>query len=318
MDTHLKKPTLLIVDDDYINREMLAYALQNDYQIILASSGMEALQMSEEELPDTILLDIVMPDLDGYEVCRRLRKNPLTQTIPIIFSTSKTSTEEEVLGLNMGASDYITKPFNIPLVKARVRNQVLLKQKTDLLARLASFDALTKIPNRRYFDEIFEQEWRRAVRNQYPVSICLFDIDFFKQFNDTYGHVAGDDCLVQVARKLTSQNRRAGDFVARYGGEEFVFVWPNCPLYKAMSLADRARQTIEKLAIEHKKSTVSDIVTLSGGIASIIPSQDDERIGLIELADQMLYKAKASGRNQSQGSELVAKPSGSDPKKTEE
>ena len=204
----------------------------------------------------------------------------------------------------MGAADYITKPFNIPLVKARVRNQVLLKQKTDLLARLASFDALTKIPNRRYFDEIFEQEWRRALRNQYPISIGLFDIDFFKQFNDTYGHIAGDDCLVQVARKLSSQNRRAGDFVARYGGEEFVFVWPHCPPHKAYSLGERARQAIERLNIKHEASQASGILTISGGIASVVPSPEMERVALIELADQMLYKSKNSGRNQSQNAEL--------------
>ncbi|MCY7294260.1 diguanylate cyclase [Alteromonas sp. a30] len=283
---------------------MLAYAFQSDYRVILASSGEEAIKMAEEELPDTILLDIVMPDIDGYAVCRALRLSPITQTIPIIFSTSKTSTEEEVMGLNMGASDYITKPFNIPLVKARVRNQVLLKQKTDLLSRLASFDALTKIPNRRYFDEIFEQEWRRALRNQYPISIGLFDIDFFKQFNDTYGHIAGDDCLVQVARKLSSQNRRAGDFVARYGGEEFVFVWPHCPPQKAYSLGERARQAIERLNIKHEDSDVSDILTISGGIASVTPTPEMERVALIELADKMLYKAKKSGRNQSQHAEL--------------
>lgn len=304
MDNRLNKPRVLIVDDDFINREILANALKDDYEILLAESGVEALRIAELEIPDTILLDIIMPDLDGYEVCKALRRNNYTHTIPIIFSTSKTSTEEEVLGLNIGASDYITKPFNLPLVKARVHNQVLLKQKTDLLEQLASIDGLTKIPNRRYFDEVFEQEWRRAIRNEYAVSIALFDIDFFKQFNDSYGHVAGDDCLVRVARALSSQNRRAGDFVARYGGEEFVFVWPHCPLGKAKQLADRARRAVEKLAIPHEKSDVSPVITLSGGIATVVPSHDIERKSLIELADQLLYAAKAAGRNQAKGKEM--------------
>jgi len=296
VDKHLKKPSVLIVDDDYINKEILAHALAEDYDILMANSGTEALQMAEQELPDTILLDIVMPDIDGYQVCKTLRRNPTTQMIPIIFSTSKTSTEEEVLGLNIGASDYITKPYNLPLVKARVRNQVLLKQKTDMLERLANIDALTKIPNRRCFDEVFEQEWRRAIRSRYPISIALFDIDFFKQFNDHYGHVLGDDCLIRVARELSAQCRRAGDLVARYGGEEFAFLWPHCPLEKAIVLAERALAAVVKQAIPHAGSSIEDVVTLSGGIAMVTPSLTMERVSLLELADKQLYKAKNKGR----------------------
>lgn len=304
MENHLNRPRILIVDDDFINREILANAFKDDYQILLAASGIEALRIAEKERPDTILLDIIMPDIDGYEVCKALRKNTDTQTIPIIFSTSKTSTEEEVLGLSLGASDYITKPFNLPLVKARVRNQVMLKQKTDLLEQLASIDGLTKIPNRRYFDEAFEQEWRRAIRNEYAISIGLFDIDFFKQYNDEHGHVAGDDCLVRVSRALSSQNRRAGDFVARYGGEEFIFVWPHCPPAKAVELADRARRSVENLGILHGKSDASPYVTLSAGIATIIPPPHCERVTLVEIADQLLYEAKKAGRNNGKVTEV--------------
>lgn len=296
VEKHLEKPTILIVDDDFINKEILAHALEDDYLILMANSGTEALQIAEQELPDTILLDIVMPEIDGYEVCETLRRNKNTQMIPIIFSTSKTSTEEEVLGLNLGASDYITKPYNLPLVKARVRNQVLLKQKTDMLERLANIDALTKIPNRRCFDEVFDQEWRRAIRSRYPISIAMFDIDFFKQFNDHYGHVLGDDCLIRVARELSAQNRRAGDVVARYGGEEFAFVWPHCPLEKALVLAERALKAVTKLAIPHAGSAIKEVVTLSGGVATITPNLRVERISLLELADSQLYQAKQEGR----------------------
>lgn len=297
MSAEMSKPKLLIVDDDFINKEILSHGLQNDYQILTASSGNEALELADKALPDTILLDIVMPDMDGYEVCRRLKSNRRTLKIPIIFSTSKCTDEDEVLGLTMGASDYVTKPFNMALVRARVRNQVLLKQKTDLLEQLASVDGLTEIPNRRYFDEVFEQEWRRAMRNQYSVSVCMMDIDCFKQFNDNYGHMAGDDCLVAVARVLSTISNRAGDFIARFGGEEFVFVWPNCGDQQAQMMAEKARKAVMNLAITHEYSEVDKVITISAGLATTTPQHDESRKELLDKADELLYIAKQSGRN---------------------
>lgn len=297
MGSELNRPTVLIVDDEAINKELLIQALQDEFDILTASSGAEALELAEHELPDTILLDILMPDMNGYEVCHELRTNPITKHIPIIFSTSKCSLEDEVRGLNMGAGDYVTKPYNMALVKARVRNQVLLKLKTDLLEQMVNVDGLTKIPNRRYFDDTFEQEWRRAIRNQYPISIGMFDIDSFKLYNDNYGHVAGDDCLARVAVALSSQARRAGDFVARYGGEEFVFVWPNCPEKKALDLANRVRKAVIKMALPHEYSPVDSIVTVSGGVASIYPQKDSKRIDLLQEADKNLYSSKKAGKN---------------------
>lgn len=298
MKAEISKPKVLIVDDDFINKEILEHGLQNDYEIFTASSGGEALERAEKLQPDTILLDIIMPDMDGYQVCRKLKSTRLTQQIPIIFSTSKCTDEDEVLGLSMGASDYITKPFNMALVRARVRNQVMLKQKTDLLEQLASIDGLTEIPNRRYFDEIFEQEWRRAIRNQYSISVCLMDIDNFKEFNDNYGHTAGDDCLVAVARVLSTISQRAGDFVARYGGEEFVYVWPNCQLGHAETMAEKARNAVQNLNIPHEYSTaLQKVVTISLGVSSIIPVQGQSRKALLDSADEKLYLAKQSGRN---------------------
>lgn len=298
MKSDITRPTVLVVDDDFINKEILAHGLKNDYNVITAGSGTEALKVAEEAKPDTILLDIIMPDMDGYQVCRQLKSSRRTQKIPIIFSTSKCSDEDEVLGLTMGASDYITKPFNMALVKARVRNQVLLKQKTDLLEQLASVDGLTEIPNRRYFDEIYEQEWRRATRNQYPISLCMIDIDCFKQFNDNYGHTAGDDTLVAVARVLSRVSQRAGDFVARFGGEEFVYVWPNCELANAQLMAEKARQSIFELQIPHKYSSLAEkVITVSSGVATIYPTQGQTRKELLDIADERLYQAKQAGRN---------------------
>ena len=297
MTAEIRKPTVLIVDDDFINKEILAHGLQNDYRILQASSGIEALELAESEVPDTVLLDIVMPDMDGYEVCRKLKTSRRTQKVPVIFSTSKCSDEDEVLGLTMGASDYITKPFNMALVRARVRNQVLLKQKTDLLEQLASVDGLTEIPNRRSFDEMFEQEWRRAMRSEYPVALAMIDIDCFKQFNDNYGHTAGDDCLAAVARVLSGVANRAGDFVARYGGEEFVFILPNCEIGPAENMAEKAREAVEGLQIKHGHSSAGDVVTVSIGVSSMMPKQDQSRKELIDSADERLYLAKQSGRN---------------------
>lgn len=297
MTADIRKPTVLIVDDDFINKEILAHGLQSDYRILQASSGIEALELAETEVPDAVLLDIVMPDMDGYEVCRKLKTSRRTQKVPIIFSTSKCSDEDEVLGLTMGASDYITKPFNMALVRARVRNQVLLKQKTDLLEQLASVDGLTEIPNRRHFDEVFEQEWRRAERSKYPVALAMIDIDCFKQFNDNYGHTAGDDCLSAVAKVLAGVSNRAGDFVARYGGEEFVFIWPNCEISKAAGMAEKARLAVEALQIKHEFSSASDVVTVSIGVASFVPKQEQSKKELIDCADERLYLAKQAGRN---------------------
>lgn len=297
MATSDKRATVLIVDDDYINKEILAHALKADYNILLADSGSAALEVARRELPDTVLLDIVMPDIDGYEVCRQLKSARETQKIPVIFSTSKCTDEDEVLGLTMGASDYITKPFNMALVKARVRNQIQLKKKTDLLEQLASVDGLTEIPNRRYFDDVFEQEWRRAMRTQYSIAVCFIDIDYFKQFNDNYGHTAGDDCLVSVARALSGISNRAGDFLARYGGEEFVFVWPNCSIDDAVNVAEKAREAVQTLAIPHGYSETASVVTISAGVACVSPLQSSVKKDLIDKADEQLYRAKEQGRN---------------------
>lgn len=298
MKSEINKPTILVVDDDFINMEILAHGLDADYEVLKANSGAEALEMADKHLPDTILLDIIMPDMDGYQVCHKIKRTRRTQKIPIIFSTSKCTDEDEVLGLTMGASDFITKPFNMALVRARVRNQVLLKQKTDLLEQLASVDGLTEIPNRRYFDEIYEQEWRRAIRNQYPISICMVDIDCFKQFNDNYGHTAGDDCLVAVARVLSTISQRAGDVVARYGGEEFIYIWPNCQLEQAELMANKARQGVLALNIPHEYTSSSEpAVTISLGVSSITPVQGQSRKAFLDSADEKLYRAKEAGRN---------------------
>ncbi len=167
------RPIILLVDDEPINISVLAEFLSQEYRVLFAQSGKEALRLVYEKSPDLVLLDIGLPDISGYDICRELKTKQLTQNIPIVFSTAKDSAEDEVIGLNLGASDYITKPYNMSLIKARVRNQIRLKKKTDLLEQLANLDGLTELPNRRYFDEHFESEWRRVIRRGQPISIAF-------------------------------------------------------------------------------------------------------------------------------------------------
>lgn len=291
------RPTILLVDDEPINISVLAEFLAQEYRILFAKTGLEALAMVHEKKPDLVLLDIGLPDISGYDVCLKIKTNQSTQNIPVVFSTAKDSAEDEVIGLNLGASDYITKPFNINLIKARVRNQIRLKQKTDLLEQLANLDGLTELPNRRYFDEHFESEWRRAARKGVPLSVALVDIDYFKGYNDRYGHSAGDDCLRAVARSLAKGANRGGEFVARYGGEEFIFVWPEIDLKESIQAAELACRTIQNMKIENKSSDLGEVVTVSIGVANLIPGRDSRKTDLIEAADEQLYKAKNQGRN---------------------
>lgn len=200
MPANPAKPMILIVDDTPANIQVLAENLIKDYRIKVATSGKAALEMLvNAPLPDLILLDVMMPEMDGYAVCRHLKAHPPTSSIPVIFVTALNASSDEERGLNLGALDYITKPFYLPVVKARIRNHIRLKQTADLLEAMAWIDGLTGIANRRRFDQALENEWKRALRNQWPLAAILVDVDFFKAYNDNHGHGAGDLCLKQVA-----------------------------------------------------------------------------------------------------------------------
>ncbi|MFT4994152.1 MAG: diguanylate cyclase (GGDEF)-like protein, partial [Paraglaciecola sp.] len=289
---------LLIVDDEEINLEILDAGLCEKYQIIRCTSALKVLKVAVEEQPDTILLDISMPEMNGYQVCDALKKNNKTRHIPVIFSTALDSEEDEIMGFEFGASDYITKPFSMQLVQHRVSNLVALKRKTDLLEELASLDALTDIPNRRYFDLTFDTEWRRAVRRCSVISICMLDVDCFKQFNDHYGHGAGDKCLIDIANELNVRSKRAGDVVARYGGEEFVILLPENSSIDATIFAEFLRKNIAALGIMHEYSNCADRVTVSIGVATVVAHNNMKKESLLKQADKQLYIAKKKGRNQ--------------------
>ncbi|MEA5098337.1 MAG: diguanylate cyclase [Burkholderiaceae bacterium] len=298
------KPAVMIVDDTPANIRILAESLRGDYRIRVATSGKEALDLiAHLGAPDLILLDVMMPEMDGYEVCRLIKANPATRNTPVIFVTARADMNDEEFGLKLGAVDYIVKPFHLPIVAARVRNHIQLKLKTDLLESLAMLDGLTGIPNRRHFDQTLTDEWLRARRDAKPLSAIIVDIDHFKEYNDHFGHAAGDHCLTKIAELLAQTVNRAGDLVARYGGEEFVALLPDTDVQGAREVAERFRAAIESLALPHPLSSAADHVTASIGYASATPRDSNGADTLFEQADRRLYQAKGQGRNRIIGPE---------------
>ncbi|MGO3301104.1 MAG: diguanylate cyclase [Pseudoalteromonas sp.] len=289
---------ILIVDDDPLNRLVLEKTLQHEYQVFLMPSGEKALTFVKSNHVDLIILDIMMPGIDGYEVLVELKENPTTQAVPVIFISANDSHDDEAKGLELGAMDYITKPFSTAIVRARVRNQLMIKQKNDLLEMLASIDGLTEIPNRRYLDDNLARERRRSRRNGTPLSVMLMDIDHFKRYNDCYGHRAGDDCLKQVAHALVAVCQRGSDFVARYGGEEFAAVLPNMGKHDAMEFANKLLNAVKSLNIPHRASLNAECITISVGVATTENGQVYAEHALLEEADLGLYQAKDNGRDQ--------------------
>ncbi|MEI8236313.1 MAG: diguanylate cyclase [Methylococcaceae bacterium] len=287
---------LLIVDDDPNNVRLLASIFDQDYDILFALSGLEAIDISLRERPDLIILDVMMPDLDGYTVCKTIKNHPHTKDIPIVFLTAHCDAEEEIRGLEMGAADFISKPFYPKIVKIRVSNQIELKYAREKLTKLAVTDGLTGIANRRYFDDQLAHEWTRARRLNQTLAIAMIDVDWFKKYNDRYGHQGGDDCLRQVANVLSNVAKRDSDFVARYGGEEFAIILPMTQAENALELAKNSCLALSNLELPHALSDFGH-VTLSVGVAVGCPKQNTTPHNLLINADKALYTAKEKGRN---------------------
>lgn len=299
-----RKLMILLVDDLPSNIQMLNETLKDGYHLFFATTGKDALRIASEAPPDLILLDIVMPDMDGYEVCKALKSDPLLRDIPVIFITAVCMEADEEIALELGAVDYITKPFNPSIVRLRVRNHIELKRQRDVLSRLSSLDGLTGVPNRRSLDAVMEREWRRGTRSSRPISMVMIDIDFFKPYNDTCGHLAGDDCLKAVAKALQGSLGRAGDLLGRYGGEEFLAVLPDTDREGALAVAQSIHESIAALDIDHPSSPIKRI-TVSLGVATACARKDQDYSVLLHTADQALYQAKQEGRNRT----VVAEPS---------
>ncbi len=289
--------TILIIDDDETISEILEAILEDDYDLSLADSAMKGLALARSEAPDLILLDIAMPDLDGYEVCRLLKSDVLTNYIPIIFITAKSSAEDETRGLEAGAVDYITKPINPSIVKARVRNHMELKKQRDFLKKLSFTDVLTNLPNRRWFDMWLDREWRRCWRTEKPLSLIMVDIDYFVSYNEEYGDLAGDECIRGVAEHLSQVPRRGGDLLGRFSGQKFAVILPDTPWESLDMLCEKFREVVEQAGIIHDHSTVSNVVTVSVGASAFVPHKDLEPSMLLNKADQMLTMAKKEGHN---------------------
>ncbi len=290
---------ILVVDDEPVNIELIADIFEQEHEVLFAVNGEQALKLAATSAPDVILLDVMLPGMDGFEICSRLKADPLTRDIPVIFITGLGDTAAETKGLELGAMDYIAKPINPPVVRMRVSNQIELKRARDQMARLASTDGLTGLANRRRFDETLAQEHARHVRSGDDLALIMLDIDHFKLFNDTYGHVRGDECLRAVAVELKASLHRATDLAARYGGEEFICILPEAKSEPgARAVAERIRQAIADLNIPHGNAPTADHVTVSLGVVITRCDQTSTPDKIVARVDEQLYRAKSQGRNQ--------------------
>lgn len=320
------KGDILLVDDSPTNLRLLMTLLEaRGYEVRGVLSGRMALMAAQAAPPDLILLDITMPQMDGYQVCRHLREDPRTQEIPVIFVSGLNEALDKVQAFQVGGVDYITKPFQFEEVLARIEHQlIILRLRRQLmeqnqrmqreieerkrveaavqkanqeLERLAYLDGLTQVSNRRRFDSYLQQEWERSKQDQTPLSLILIDVDYFKRYNDTYGHQAGDDCLIQIAQTVQGAVEGSRDLVARYGGEEFAVILPQGSQERAYQVARQIQSLVQELGLPHRQSKVSPIVTLSLGIATLLPRSTFSADELIAEADAAIYEAKARGRN---------------------
>ena len=283
---------ILIIDDSRLCAVQLKSILEDEYEITVARTGEEGLIYASTGTFSLVLLDVVMPGMDGFTLLKKLQEEIITQSIPVILVTSLSDTEDEQHGLVLGAVDYITKPFHPLMVNTHIKLYNYRRQ----VERQSKTDQLTGIANRRQHDEYSAVKWDEATRLQVPFSICMFDIDNFKAFNDTYGHPAGDKVIIHVAKTISSHLHRSTDFVARYGGEEFVAFLMGDSCGKAFQYLKKIRQAVENLHIQHA-SSVAEYVTISIGGITVVPQAGASYDSYLKIADNMLYDAKNFGRN---------------------
>ncbi len=287
---------ILVIDDSAVQAEYLRSILQEDYDVTVCNTAREGLRAAKEGDFGLILLDIVMPDMDGFILLRELKETDLTKHVPVIMLTSLSDVQYEERGLLMGAVDYVAKPFSPVIIRARVNTHIQLYHYQMEFRQQAMVDELTGVANRRRYEGESIAKWREAIRFGMPLSICMFDIDKFKLYNDTFGHPAGDQVIASVAKTVSSYFQRSMDLFARYGGEEFIAVFVGSDGHNAYEFLKTIRQAVEDLHIPHC-SPVSEWVTVSIGGVSIVPKVGDNYDTYLKLADTMLYDAKRLGRN---------------------
>jgi len=290
-----KQYTILVTDDDKSNLMVLDSILSPHYKILMSKSGERALTIAKQYRPDLILLDILMPEMTGFEVIAKLKEDGDTAQIPVIFITGLADVDNEEKGLSSGAVDYITKPFSKVIVLARIKNHIKIINQMRIIENIGLTDPLTNIANRRGFENRLNAEWSRALRDRHPLSILMLDIDKFKDYNDTYGHQQGDAALQAVAQTLSKELKRSSDFAARWGGEEFIGLMPSLDSKGAVEVAEQLRKVIEKVVIPADGFDTK--ITVSIGINTVVPQADANINNFIKKADDALYKAKESGRN---------------------
>ena len=291
-----KKNSVLIVDDERSNILTLTRILSPEYTIYAAKNGADAIETANECLPDLILLDILMPEMDGYAVISALKGSDRTRHIPVIFITGLDNPVDEEKGLSLGAADYISKPLSHVAVQLRVRSQMQILNYLRMIEQLSMTDQLTKLPNRRNFDERLQVEWNRAIRDKAAISLLIIDLDDFKQYNDIYGHQQGDAVLRAVATIFTHELKRSVDYVARWGGEEFVILLTNTECSDAFKIAEGLRICTENASIILTDGHTAKI-TVSIGINTLKPTPNSSVEEFIHHADEALYTAKKRGRN---------------------
>ena len=289
---------VLIVDDDAFQIEFLTRILQDEYEILCTRSGPEALEIAAREKPSLILLDVIMPLMDGFEVLHALKDSDETRRIPVILLTSMDDYDMEEQGLLLGAMDYIRKPYKERIVRARVRNQVRLYENQCLIESELALDSLTGVCNRRDFQQRRRELWERAKAEGVPLSFMIFDIDYFKRVNDTYGHMTGDMVLTALSKVFKDTVSDSADgYIARYGGEEFARFLYNAPAEDGAALAEKIRTGVKALGLPNEYSDVCPVVTISGGGTTLIPDDADDLDAFLAQADSNLYSAKEAGRD---------------------
>jgi diguanylate cyclase (GGDEF)-like protein len=291
-----KKNSLLIANGNDSTLTTLTCILEPEYVVYTATNGPDAVELAKKHLPDLILLDIVMPGMDGYEALSVLKNTEQTQEIPIIFITALGDSKDEERGLSCNAVDYIRVPYDAQIIRLRVRNQINIVNQIRTIKYLIRIDQLTNIANRRYFDERIRSDWGMAIREKTSLSILMIDVDKFKDFNDNYGHQQGDSALQSVAAVFSQTLKRSGDFIARWGGEEFIALLPNTNLAGALKVAEGIRKNVENTDVLCMDGSVRR-VTVSIGVNSQIPVFNSSMDNFISGADKALYDAKNTGRN---------------------